>query len=206
MPDHAMPGVAVAPLWPTDGLTRIPYWVFQREDVYASEQRRLFQGPYWHFLCMATEVAEAGDFRTSFVGDTPVIVSRDTDGEIHVWENRCAHRGALICLQQHGRAKDFSCVYHAWTYDLRGNLVGVAFRDGIGGQGGMAADFKLEDHAPRRLRVALLHGLIFASFSDEVPPIEEYLGEEIMGRIGRVLAGRQPVVGGRVTQPRPNKW
>jgi anthranilate 1,2-dioxygenase large subunit len=200
------PAYGTAPAWPTDGLTRIPYWVFQREDIYAQEQRRLFQGPYWHFLCMEVEVAEPGDFRTTFMGDIPVIVSRDTDGEVHVWENRCAHRGSLICLQQHGRAKEFSCVYHAWSYDLRGNLIGVAFRDGINGRGGMPPEFKLEDHAPRRMRMAMVHGLVFASLSDDVPPIEEFLGEEIMGRIGRVLAGRKPVLLGRFTQHLPNNW
>ncbi len=204
MPDQQTPGVM--PTWPTDGLTRVPYWAFQRQDVYAREQKRLFQGPYWHFLCMEAEVAEPGDFRTTFIGDTPVIISRDQDMEVHVWENRCAHRGALICLKQHGKAKDFSCVYHAWTYDLRGNLTGVAFREGINGKGGMSPDFRMEDHAPRRLRVALVHGLVFGSLSDEVPPIEEYLGEEIMGRIGRVLAGRKPVLLGRFTQQLPNNW
>ena len=204
MPDHPMPSATA--VWPDDGLTRIPYWVFQREDVYAREQTRLFQGPYWHFLCLEAEIAESGDFRTTFVGDTPVIVSRDTDHEVHVWENRCSHRGALICLKDQGRAKDFTCVYHAWTYDLRGNLTGVAFKDGIKGQGGMAADFHLADHAPRRLRVALVHGLVFASFAEEVPPVEEYLGEEIMARIARVFAGRTPVVLGRFTQALPNNW
>jgi anthranilate 1,2-dioxygenase large subunit len=204
MPNDSMPNTALH--WPAAGLTRVPYWVFQRPDIYDREQSRLFQGPYWHYLCLEAEVAEPGDFRTTFVGDTPVIVSRDVDGEIHVWENRCAHRGALICLQHHGRAKDFTCVYHAWTYDLRGNLTGVAFRDGIKGQGGMSPEFKMEDHAPRRLRVALVHGLVFGSLSDDVPPIEEYLGEEIMGRIGRVLAGRKPVVLGRFTQDLPNNW
>jgi anthranilate 1,2-dioxygenase large subunit len=43
--------------WPAEGLTRIPYWVFQREDVYAQEQARVFQGPAWSFLCLEVEVA-----------------------------------------------------------------------------------------------------------------------------------------------------
>src|ERR1700760_4768208 len=100
MPNDSM--LDTVPPWPAAGLTRVPYWVFQRPDIYDREQGRLFQGPYWHYLCLEAEVAEPGDFRTTFIGDTPVIVSRDVDGEVHVWENRCAHRGALICLQHHG--------------------------------------------------------------------------------------------------------
>src|SRR5579875_855902 len=67
--------------WPAEGVTRVPYWVFQREDVYRREQKLLFQGPYWHFLCLGVEIPEPGDFCTTFVGETPVIVVRDHDGE-----------------------------------------------------------------------------------------------------------------------------
>jgi anthranilate 1,2-dioxygenase large subunit len=188
-------------------LSRVPYGAFQGADIYRREQERLFHGPLWHFLCLEIEVAQGGDFRTSKVGDTPVVVSRDYDGEIYAFENRCAHRGALICLDTHGKGKkDFSCVYHAWTYDTRGNLTGVAFKDGIKGEGGMPDSFRMEDHNPRKLRVAVVHGLVFGSFSEEVPPIDEHLGEEISARIERVLGGRKPVVIGRFTQALPNNW
>jgi anthranilate 1,2-dioxygenase large subunit len=192
--------------WPSEGLTRVPYWVFQREDVYGLEQSRIFQGPCWNYLCLEAELADAGDFCTSFAGETPVIVVRDEDGELYAFENRCAHRGALICLEERGKAKDFSCVYHAWTYDLQGNLTGVAFKDGIKGKGGMPPSFRMEDHGPRKMRVTTIHGLVFGSFSNDVPPIEEYLGEEIMTRMARVFAGRAPVVLGRFTQMLPNNW
>ena len=136
-----------------------------------------------------------------------MVVTRDNDGEIYAFENRCAHRGALICLDNHGKGKkDFSCVYHAWTYDRQGNLRGIAFKDGVKGKGGMPESFRMEEHGPRKLRIAILHGLIFGSFSEEVPPIEEYLGDEISSRIERVLGGRKPVVLGRVTQVLPNNW
>jgi anthranilate 1,2-dioxygenase large subunit len=200
--------MSVRPLgtWP-QGLNRVPYWAFQREDVYHDEQQRIFQGDCWNYLCLETDVAASGDFRLSFVGDAPVIVTRDADGEIYAFENRCAHRGALICLDDHGcNKKDFSCVYHAWTYDLKGNLIGVAFKDGIKGKGGMAESFRMEEHGPRKLRIALVHGLVFGSFSEDVPPIEEYLGEAIMQRMERVFAGRKPVVLGRYTQVLPNNW
>jgi anthranilate 1,2-dioxygenase large subunit len=48
--------------------------------------------------------------------------------------------------------------------------------------------------------------LVFGSLSNEVPDIEEYLGEEILDRIDRVLGGRKPVVLGRFTQLLPNNW
>jgi anthranilate 1,2-dioxygenase large subunit len=196
---------AQRPDWP-DGLTRVPYWVFQREDVYAAEQERLFRGPHWNYLCLEAEVASPGQFRTSFLGDTPVIVARDHDGELYAFENRCAHRGALLALDDRGTAKDFTCVYHAWSYNLQGDLTGIAFEGGIKGEGGMPESFCKSDHGPRKLRLAVVHGLVFGSLSEDVDDIEDYLGDEIMDRIERVLGGRTPVVLGRFTQMLPNNW
>ena len=208
MPDHALADGTADAAWPQGLLTRVPYWVFQRPDILALEQERIFRGPTWNYLCLETEIPGPGDWRATHVGDMPVVVARDHDGTLHAFENRCAHRGALIALEEEGRgAKDLACVYHAWRYDLRGNLRSVAFRRGIAGSGGMPDCFRLEDHGPRKLRVASVEGLIFGTLSPEAPDIEAYLGEEILARIRRVLGGgRRPVVLGRFTQALPNNW
>lgn len=193
--------------WPAEGLTRVPYWIFRRDDVYAAEQSHLFQGPNWSYLCLDAEVPAAGDWRASSIGDAPVVVVRDSAGKLNAFENRCSHRGALICLDEAGRGKkDFQCVYHGWSYDLAGNLTGVAFKNGVKGQGGMPKSFKLDDHHPRKVRLATLHGLVFGTFSADAPSLEDYLGPEIVPRIARVLAGKTPVVLNRVTQVLPNNW
>ena len=171
------------------------------------EQERIFQGPTWHYLALEVELPEAGDFRTTYVGDTPVVVVRDADGEIYAFENRCAHRGALICAGESRQGqKDFSCVYHAWSYDRQGDLTGVAFKNGVKGKGGMPETFCMEEHGPRKLRIAILHGLVFGIFSEDVPPIEEYLGDEICSAHRARAGGRKPVVLGRFTQALPNNW
>ncbi|TPG44922.1 Rieske (2Fe-2S) protein [Roseomonas nepalensis] len=213
MPDHTPPATALPPglvtlpevSWP-EGLTRVPYWVFQRQDVAALEQTHVFRGETWNYLCLEAEIAGPGDYRATTLGGVPILAVRDHDGEIYAFENRCVHRGALIALEDFGHAREFTCVYHAWSYDLQGNLKGVAFKDGINGQGGMPECFRMSEHSPRKLRTAVVHGLVFASASDTVPPIEEYLGDEIMERIGRVLGGREVEVIGRFTQDLPNNW
>jgi anthranilate 1,2-dioxygenase large subunit/terephthalate 1,2-dioxygenase oxygenase component alpha subunit len=190
--------------WPVETLTRVPYWVYQDADNYQREMRRIFEGPTWNFVCLEADLPKPGDFRTNVVGEMPVIVVRDADGTIHAFENRCAHRGALIALDDGGNAKRFTCVYHAWTYNLRGDLVGVAFEKGSQGRGGMPPSFCKEEHGPRKLRTTTLCGLVFASAGDP-PPIEAYLGEDILGRVTRVL--RTPVrVLGRTVQVLPNNW
>jgi len=191
--------------WPGSTLARVPYWVYQDESNYQTELRRIFEGPAWNYVALESDLARAGDYRTTFVGEMPVIAVRGEDGAIHAFENRCAHRGALIALEDQGATKRFQCVYHAWSYDLEGNLVGVAFEKGSHGRGGMPAGFCKAEHGPRKLRTATFHGLVFASLSPEAPPLEDYLGEEVRGRIARVL--RRPVqVLGRFTQALPNNW
>ena len=191
--------------WVRGQHTRVPYAVYQNQDVLEQEQKRVYEGPAWNYLCLEAELPEPGSYRTTFVGRAPIVVARDNDGEIYAFENRCSHRGALICLEKAGTAKDFQCVYHAWTYDLQGSLKGVAFEAGLNGAGGMPGTFCKEDHSPRKLRIATFCGLVFGSFSDEVDGIEDYLGPEICARIERVLHKPVEVIG-RFTQALPNNW
>ena len=86
-----------------------------------------------------------------------------------------------------GRTRTFTCVYHGWSYDHGGNLIGVPFQNGIKGEGGMPEEFDRADYGLRRLKIATLAGLVFGSFAPEVMPLEAYLGPAIVERIRRVL-------------------
>jgi phenylpropionate dioxygenase-like ring-hydroxylating dioxygenase large terminal subunit len=195
-----------AAAWPEDSVARVPYWVYQDEANYQRELQRLFEGNTWNYVCLEADIPNKGDYRTNFIGAMPVIVVRDSDGAINCFENRCAHRGALIALDDAGTVENnFKCIYHAWSYDLLGNLRGIAFERGINGVGGMPKDFKREQFGPRKLRTTVLCGLVFATLSDNVPTIEEYLGADILGRIRRVL-NRPIKVMARFTQVLPNNW
>jgi phenylpropionate dioxygenase-like ring-hydroxylating dioxygenase large terminal subunit len=191
--------------WPSEGATRVPYWVYQDADLYRDEQARIWRGDTWSYLCLEAELPEPKSFVTTFVGDMPVVVTRDAGGELHAWENRCAHRGALVCMQPRGSAERFSCIYHNWTYDHAGNLTSVAFRKGIGGKGGMPADANPESQAPKQLRVESLGGLVFGSLSKNVPNLEAYVGPEVLPRLKRVLKKPLKVLGA-YTQVLPNNW
>jgi anthranilate 1,2-dioxygenase large subunit/terephthalate 1,2-dioxygenase oxygenase component alpha subunit len=191
--------------WQGPGLTRVPYQVYTDGETLKQEQERIFRGATWNYLCLDAELPKPGSYRTTCVGETPVVVVKDNDGEIYAFENRCSHRGALIALDKCGQAESFQCVYHAWSYNLQGDLTGVAFEKGVKGKGGMPESFCKEEHSPRKLRVAVYCGLVFGSFSDDVPSIEEYLGDEICQRIERVLHKPVQVIG-RFTQALPNNW
>jgi phenylpropionate dioxygenase-like ring-hydroxylating dioxygenase large terminal subunit len=191
--------------WPAEGVTRVPYWVYQDEEIYREEQERIFRGPTWNYLCLEAELPEPKSFVTTFVGDMPLVVARDAHGALHAWENRCAHRGALVCMQPRGSTERFTCIYHNWTYDHAGNLTSVAFRRGIAGKGGMPADANPESQGPKKLRVESLHGLVFGTLSSKTPPLADYISPEILPRIKRVLVKPLRVLGA-YTQVLPNNW
>ena len=191
--------------WPDEGLTRIPYWIYGDRDLYAEEQARIFRGDTWTFLCLDAEVPRPNTFRTANLGDMPVVVARDNDGVIHAFENRCAHRGSLLCLKERGAAKEIVCVYHNWSYDLTGKLTGVAFRRGVGGKGGMPADARPDEHGPRQLRVEIYAGLVFGTMSTRVAPIEQYLGPEVAAKVRRVMKGPVKLLG-NYSQMLPGNW
>ena len=192
--------------WPEDSLARVPYWVYQDADTYAREMRQVFEGNTWNYVGLEADIPNKGDYRTNQVGSMPVIVVRDADGAINCFENRCAHRGALIAFDDSGNVQNqFKCIYHAWSYDLCGNLRGIAFERGINGAGGMPKDFQRDRFGPRKLRTTTLNGLIFATLSADARSIEDYLGEEILGRVRRVM--NRPIrVMGRFVQALPNNW
>jgi phenylpropionate dioxygenase-like ring-hydroxylating dioxygenase large terminal subunit len=183
----------------------VPYWVYQDESVYAREQERIYRGATWNFLGLEAELPASGDFKTTFVGDMPVVVTRDERGALNCFENRCAHRGALLCFKDRGNAGEIACVYHNWTYDLAGNLTSVAFRRGIKGLGGMPEDARPESQAPRKLRVTVFCGLVFATLSEVTPPFERYVGPEVAARIRRVMKEPVRILGG-YSQALPSNW
>ena len=192
-------------MWPEAGSSRVPYELYKSAEIYDQERARIFLGATWNYLCLEAELAAPGDYRATFVGDVPVIVARDMDGSLGAFENRCAHRGSLICHGQGGNGARISCVYHGWTYDLKGNLTAVTFQRGVNGKGGMPTDFRREDWNRRKLRVASFHGLVFGTFSQETAPLETYLGPEIAARIARVMKGKVKLLGTN-SQILPNNW
>jgi len=92
--------------------SRIPFKVYSSPEIYRLEQERIFRGPVWSFVGLEAEISNPCDFKSTFVGDTPVVVTRNPDGTLSAWVNRCAHRGAMVCRAARGNAKTHICAYH----------------------------------------------------------------------------------------------
>lgn len=172
--------------------SRIPYTVFNSPAIYAQEQQRIYRGPVWNFLGLECEIPNPGDFKSTFIGETPVVMTRIADGALAAWVNRCAHRGAAVCRVARGNAMAHTCAYHQWNYTAKGDLQGVPFRRGLGDMTGMPKDFDPAKHSLRKLRVDSYHGLVFATFSNEVESLADYIGPEMRPWVDRIF--HKPIV------------
>jgi len=144
------------------------------EDVYELERERLF-GRAWLVVGHEDMIPKPGDYVTNYMGEVPVMVTRDLAGKIHVLVNRCMHRGNQVCLFDRGNVQQFVCSYHGWTYDVAGKLIGVPLEEPLYRDELNKAENGLEE-VPR---VANFKGLLFASFDAAAPSLEEWLGEDV---------------------------
>lgn len=144
--------------------------VFVDDDVHALEMARIFARS-WLFVGHDSEVANLGDYVTRTMGDDPVILSHTSDGEFKVFLNACPHRGALLCRADAGNTPSFNCPYHGWTFRNNGELNTLAdSRESYRGKVDFA-DYNLVE-----ARVGSYAGLIFATFNEAAPSLEEHLG------------------------------
>src|SRR5579859_7225533 len=146
--------------------------IFIEPEIYEEEQRQIF-ARCWLFLCHDSQIPLPGDFLTTSMGEDPVLVVRDSAGDVHAFLNVCRHRGNRLCRADAGNAASFTCAYHGWTYGNDGKLIGVPYQ----------REF-YQDRLPRDewglmpvARVDSYKGLIFGCFDPGAPGLADYLGE-----------------------------
>jgi len=124
----------------------------------------------WIYVGHGSEIDAPGDFKTRIVAGRPVIFARDGSGRVRTYLNTCRHRGAMLCREREGNRQRFTCMYHGWTYDIDGRLVGIPGRDSYGanfdaGELGLAEVPHLDEY----------RGFWFAHFGSGAPALVDYL-------------------------------
>jgi choline monooxygenase len=104
-----------------DGTRTLPWSWYADPAVLQLERERIFRTS-WQYVGHAGDVPESGSFAATRVGDIPVVVVRDEEGELRAFLNVCRHRGSIVCSGS-GRRATLQCPYHAWTYGLDGRLL-----------------------------------------------------------------------------------
>ena len=175
------------------GVHRVPARHYTDPDRWRLEVDRIFRRlPL--VLGFSVELASPGDYRALQVADIPVLLVRARDGSVRAFLNVCSHRGAIVVAEGSGRARRFTCPYHAWSYDSEGNLVGIYNEDDFG-----EVDRSCLGLTP--LPVAERAGLVFATLDPNARiDIDAFLcgyGELLAhhGLESCSLVGRQSVAG-----------
>ncbi len=107
-----------------DAIFKVPANHYFDENRWRQEMELVFKRVPL-MLAVTAELPNPGDYKAMDALDVPVLISRGEDGEVRAFINMCRHRGSQIMAAGCGRAKRFTCPYHAWSYDQSGTLIGV---------------------------------------------------------------------------------
>ena len=155
----------------TRGLFRVDRQVFTDPEILERERREVF-GRTWLYAAHESEIPKPGSFVSRRVAGRPLIIVRDDGGGVRVFFNSCTHRGNLVCWESAGQRRSFLCPYHAWSFNLKGELAGLP------GAESYSPAFDRKDLAlASPPRVESYRGLVFVSFDRAIESLVEYLGD-----------------------------
>lgn len=135
-------------------------------------ERKAVLSHSWLYVGHESEIPKPGDFVRRSVGGRPLILVRDRQGIVRTFLNSCPHRGAMICREDRGSTRAFTCFYHAWTFETDGRLLRVPDDSGYGAE--WSSNGKPALHSPPRTQS--YRGLVFVSFAASIVDLEAYLG------------------------------
>lgn len=139
----------------------------------------------WNYVGPLSQLSALGDYVTGYAGGVPVVVVRNEHG-LAGFVNVCRHRRHEV-MKGRGNAKVMQCGYHAWTYDLTGDLRRVP-------RSAAEPNFRLEDFPLLPIRAEALGPFVFVHLDPDARSLRDYYGPilNIIAGSGVVLDTLQP--------------
>jgi methanesulfonate monooxygenase subunit alpha len=172
------------PSWapPLDPSRWVDNRVYTDPHVYEREVERIFDRT-WLFACHESEVRNAGDYFTTTLFGSPLVIVRGKDDVVRAFYNTCRHRGSQVVGDGCGHATSFRCPYHFWVFSTEGELIGIPGEEAYDGSGFAKENFPLVG-----VRCEIELGLVFVSFEAGSEPLRAWLGPEIVRALSTPLA------------------
>tara|TARA_B100000287_G_scaffold426007_1_gene473233 strand:- start:1163 stop:2359 length:1197 start_codon:yes stop_codon:yes gene_type:complete len=157
-----------------DKAETLPPLCYTDSDFFEFEKKALFDHE-WLCIGRTDWVKNPGDFYNTTIVDEPIVVVHDRDGEIRAMSSVCQHR-AMVVSEGTGNTRTFTCPYHHWTYNLKGELINAPEMH-------KTCDFHKEENGLPQFKLEIWHGFIFINFDEDAAPLAPRLSalEPIVG-------------------------
>tara|TARA_B100001750_G_scaffold88540_1_gene69859 strand:+ start:2613 stop:3818 length:1206 start_codon:yes stop_codon:yes gene_type:complete len=129
---------------------------YKNPEIFTIERERIFFDS-WIFIGHESQINKKGDFFIYELLNEEIIIVRGKDMKIRAFFNVCRHRGSRICLEDKGNIKRLTCPYHAWSYNLEGNLQGAK---------SLPKDIEKQSLSLHKCGLEVIGGMLFVNLSD----------------------------------------
>ena len=143
---------------------------FTSESILEAERSEIFD-KCWIYVGHESEMAVPGAFVARSVAGRDLIFNRDAKGVVHAFLDSCPHRGAKLCQERQGVAKNFQCIYHGWVFSADGKFRRQPHHAGY--PQGFESDGSVDLMAVPRLES--YRGLWFVCFDKNARSLHDYL-------------------------------
>ncbi len=153
-----------------DAANGLPNAHYIDADVFTEERQALLYRQ-WAGLAVAADVPEPGDAKPlEFLG-MPLLLIRDKDGDVRVFQNICRHRGMILVEEPRKIEGAIRCPYHSWCYSTKGKLVSTPH---VGGPGQNTHEaIKRDDLGLNEVRSHVWRDVVWINISGDAPAFEE---------------------------------
>ena len=156
------------PADPLEKASTIPAPWYRDVRVHELELAAVF-AKSWQVAGRLDQVHENGAFFTTDIAGEPIIVVRGEDAQLRAFYNVCRHHAAAVVPESHGRATQFRCPYHGWTYGIDGALKGMVEFDGV-------CDFDRAQNGLVPVCVDAWENFVFVNLDLQAAPLRKFLG------------------------------
>jgi phenylpropionate dioxygenase-like ring-hydroxylating dioxygenase large terminal subunit len=169
--DHEILDQVMRPVATARGL---PNPFYTDPEVFALEQRKVF-APNWCCVGFGKDVPNPGDVKpVSFLGQ-PLLIARDRQGVIRVFENVCRHRGMILVSEPASCKSVIRCPYHSWCYGLDGALRTTPHVGGVGQN--THAEIRREELGLYAVRSHVWMDVVFVNLSGTAPEFRDHAAD-----------------------------
>tara|TARA_B100000945_G_scaffold37414_1_gene25304 strand:- start:5406 stop:6539 length:1134 start_codon:yes stop_codon:yes gene_type:complete len=148
---------------PAKSYTDNDFWIKECDTVLSNG---------WLFVGFVHEFKKVGDVQPIFIAGKPILIIKNENEEINAFHNVCSHRCLKLVNEKKNIGKLIRCPYHAWSYDLQGNLKAAPHIGGTNNHKPKGFNFK--EHGLKPIRIHIWNDWIFINLNGKAKKFIEY--------------------------------